>query len=324
MREIPTVRIMTGKARRWGMQLHNHIVFIPLVFILLMAVGMPTFATVGSPDYLSPASYVGSAFSDQQSVACLPDTYPNIPAAEAASDHTCIAYFNRLYGPSVVFSWVSGSTWGASGEEYGPNVGTLSRAYQYTYGQPPATYFWAMIIETHCDEAEVDKLDLAYLGWCLVPFQPLQCSPFVFDPAKGVCAPPALGRPCNPECAGDPINTGTGDAYEETTDYRGSGPFPLVFTRTYNSLLAIQNYNAFDPSTAWANENIGQGWNTNVGAHLFINQSSPQILITPCIVNGAEYFCPAEYVDNGNYTIEITVWHVDGDQDQFNYQVNNR
>lgn len=35
---------------------------------------------------------------------------------------------------------------------------------------------------------------------------------------------------------GDPINTGNGNLYESQADYRGSGPFPLRFTRHYNSL----------------------------------------------------------------------------------------
>jgi RHS repeat-associated protein len=34
---------------------------------------------------------------------------------------------------------------------------------------------------------------------------------------------------------GDPINSGTGNKYEIKTEYRGTGPFPLDFTWTYNS-----------------------------------------------------------------------------------------
>ncbi|MGH8414039.1 MAG: RHS repeat-associated core domain-containing protein [Gammaproteobacteria bacterium] len=156
-----------------------------------------------------------------------------------------------------------------------------------------------------------------YPGWCLTPFQTLECSPFVFDPTKG-CVAPAEGKPCNKECAGDPINIGTGNTYEETTDYRGSGLFPLVFSRAYNSAFANESYS---PDFASTNENMGQGWSTNTGAHLFINDYTPQILITPCIINGTEYFCPPTYFPS--YTIELTVWHADGGQDQFNYQVVN-
>ena len=34
---------------------------------------------------------------------------------------------------------------------------------------------------------------------------------------------------------GDPINAGTGNKFETKTEYRGTGPFPLEFTWTYNS-----------------------------------------------------------------------------------------
>lgn len=49
--------------------------------------------------------------------------------------------------------------------------------------------------------------------------------------------PKTLG-PCK-DCdlmIGNPVNVGTGNKYHEETDYRGSGPFPLEYTRRYNSL----------------------------------------------------------------------------------------
>jgi RHS repeat-associated protein len=41
------------------------------------------------------------------------------------------------------------------------------------------------------------------------------------------------------QCTGDPINNTNGNAYEVLTDYQGYGPFPLVFTRFYNSLGVV-------------------------------------------------------------------------------------
>lgn len=44
--------------------------------------------------------------------------------------------------------------------------------------------------------------------------------------------------PCN-DCeslVGNPVNLTTGNKYHEETDYRASGPFPLEYTRRYNSL----------------------------------------------------------------------------------------
>ena len=50
------------------------------------------------------------------------------------------------------------------------------------------------------------------------------------------------GGPSGPQCTGkgndaaDPCNAGTGNEFHIETDYRGSGPFPLTFTRTYNAM----------------------------------------------------------------------------------------
>ncbi|MGH8128526.1 MAG: DUF6531 domain-containing protein, partial [Gammaproteobacteria bacterium] len=49
------------------------------------------------------------------------------------------------------------------------------------------------------------------------------------------------GKPCNCQRSGDPINTGVGNVYEEASDYKGSGPFPLSFTRAYNSQFGANN-----------------------------------------------------------------------------------
>jgi YD repeat-containing protein len=48
------------------------------------------------------------------------------------------------------------------------------------------------------------------------------------------------GKPC-PFC-GNPINPANGNKFEQSDDYSGSGPFPLVFSRYYNSdPLALTN-----------------------------------------------------------------------------------
>ncbi len=50
------------------------------------------------------------------------------------------------------------------------------------------------------------------------------------------------GGPSGPQCTGkgndaaDPCNAGTGNEFRIETDYRGSGLFPLTFTRTYNAM----------------------------------------------------------------------------------------
>ena len=129
-----------------------------------------------------------------------------------------------------------------------------------------------------------------------------------------------MGNPLRCQCAGDPINPGSGNQFEDVTDYRGSDLYPLAFSRAYNSALANENNSSNHGSF---NENIGIGWSTNVGAHLYIGEYSPSVLTTPCTVNGTQYFCPAIYADNGNYIQEITIWHADGSQEQFIFAVTN-
>ena len=43
------------------------------------------------------------------------------------------------------------------------------------------------------------------------------------------------GETVGPSCRGNPIYVATGEKFQIETDYRGKGPFPLVFQRSYNS-----------------------------------------------------------------------------------------
>jgi RHS repeat-associated protein len=173
------------------------------------------------------------------------------------------------------------------------------------------------------NEQPPPTLDPAYPDWCLIPY-PIVCpTGQTLNLQTGLCI--ALGdrnagKPTNCQCVGDPINPGSGNVYWEVTDFRSNGAYPLEFKYSYNSVIANESNN---PGQASTNENMGIGWTTNTGAHLFINQYSPDVLTTPCVVNGVDYVCPAIYVDNGTYTIENTVWHADGSQSKFTYQVIN-
>lgn len=57
------------------------------------------------------------------------------------------------------------------------------------------------------------------------------------------------------QCAGDPINPATGNAYEVLNDYVGRGPFPLVLTRFYNS-------------QSLANGSMGANWSHSYSANI--------------------------------------------------------
>ncbi|MFV8382836.1 RHS repeat-associated core domain-containing protein [Vibrio parahaemolyticus] len=59
-----------------------------------------------------------------------------------------------------------------------------------------------------------------------------------------------LGRPTTELCVGNPINLGTGNKFQQETDYQSAGAEPLVFSRYYNSQLADEQRNV----------GLGVGW----------------------------------------------------------------
>ena len=283
------------------MQLRSHIVLLQIIFTVLACISIPAFAVTAPTTYLSPVSMFNNA--DLGGIDCHPFYYPDLSSAQGAST----ACRDLQPGSSEWTSdWVTNPPWGSQFFRYYQNG---------LYGGR-----W-VLVQMLCPLQGDTSSD--YPGWCLIHFHTINCSPLVLDPSKGLCvAPPerSAGKPLKCQCLGDPINPSSGNSYEETTDFRGSGPFPLVFSRSYNSALANETYNL---TQAAANENMGVGWSSNIGTHLYIGQYSPQELTTPCIAYSQQYFCPPTYLPNGDYTIELTVWHADGSQEQFNYQVSN-
>jgi hypothetical protein len=80
------------------------------------------------------------------------------------------------------------------------------------------------------------------------------------DPETGQCGPPK----CTDQCCGsgcgngsNPIQTASGNKHQVETDYVGTGPFPLLFSRTYDS------------QRAWLNVSppMGVGWTHRYLAH---------------------------------------------------------
>ncbi|MHB8425415.1 MAG: RHS repeat-associated core domain-containing protein [Gammaproteobacteria bacterium] len=264
----------------------------------------PLLATTVVPTYLAPVMELWNT-DPWGGFYCYPSQYPDLWPAEAAATPCA----DRVPATDVWYTdWIMQGS--PAGEQF-------VRYYKNYDQQGQFVGNGVLVINLWCPLG--GQVSSNYPGWCLVSFQTPQCSPNVLDSQKALCvSPPAdsAGAPCKKLCAGDPINIGSGNTYEEATDYHGDGPFPLIFSRAYNSALANESYSL---NGGTVNENIGQGWSTNVGAHLYISQYSPQVLATSC----GGYFCPPMYLPNGDYTIEITIWHADGSQEQFNYQVSN-
>lgn len=112
---------------------------------------------------------------------------------------------------------------------------------------------------------------------------------------------------------GDPIYPASGNLYETVTDYKSSGPFPLVFERSYNSLIAQQ---ASSPDGA--DFSMGPGWTTNLAGSRIITrvyypfEICPDPLSSPTVY----YLCPSMTTDP---ILEVTVWHKDGSLSKFTY-----
>lgn len=117
---------------------------------------------------------------------------------------------------------------------------------------------------------------------------------------------------CKSQSTPHPINEGAGNKQLQVTDYHGGGAFPLVFTRTYNSIIANES-----ASAGGVNDDIGKGWISNLGGdRLYINSEGPtyscqdpQTLIW--------WQCVVDYV--GSPPVQVTLWRTDGSQSRFDY-----
>ncbi|HAS6975644.1 RHS repeat-associated core domain-containing protein [Vibrio cyclitrophicus] len=73
-----------------------------------------------------------------------------------------------------------------------------------------------------------------------------------------------LGKPETELCVGNPINLATGNKYQQETDYVSAGMEPLVFTRHYNSQLALSGKQS----------NVGIGWSHNYSNKVIFDKES--------------------------------------------------
>lgn len=152
-------------------------------------------------------------------------------------------------------------------------------------------------------------------GWCLIPGTDTSHPPCptgsILNTQSNQCQTLAELNAKMCACVGDPISPGSGNLHEEVTDYRGGGPFPLVFTRTYNSLLANQGLSSLDGRDG----SMGPGWTSNVGgdARVFVRSYWPLTLCTDNQSN--QYACPS----TSTPMIEVAVWRPDGSQSRFSY-----
>ena len=70
-------------------------------------------------------------------------------------------------------------------------------------------------------------------GQCLTP---PTCTASLCNDSTAVSNPlKNMGVPPFDSCAGNPINSGSGNKYQPELDYQGAGEFPLIFERFYNS-----------------------------------------------------------------------------------------
>lgn len=158
-----------------------------------------------------------------------------------------------------------------------------------------------------------------YDFWCMIqgttaPTPPSCPAGQVQDTSTGLCytlPERNAGPPCLCQKVGDPIDAGSGNKYEEATDYTGGGPFPLVFKRSYNSSIANES-----GDTGSTDQSLGAGWSSGLGSHLTFYFQPPQYFICyydPTGVN-TPYICPANPTSVPG---TVTLWHGDGSQEIF-------
>lgn len=119
------------------------------------------------------------------------------------------------------------------------------------------------------------------------------------DPETGQCGPPKCTDQCCDSGCGNgtnPIQTGTGNKHQVETDFVGTGPFPLAFTRVYDSKRTWLN----NPAP------IGIGW-----THRYLSQ----VIIAPAqggsTLNEAIVYRPDGRIQRFN--LSGGVWTPDAD-----------
>ena len=162
-------------------------------------------------------------------------------------------------------------------------------------------------------------------GWCLI--QGTATTPTcstdpkdgqTYNTQTGTCqsGPERNAGGCSAcQQVGNPINAGSGNKFETVTDYRGSGSFPLVYTRTYNSSVANEINSPGGVATG-----LGVGWSSNHTAGTGGNRRLAARLVGTQMVQCALdilYECPVN-----TYPInEVTISGEDGSEELFSCQV---
>ncbi len=95
------------------------------------------------------------------------------------------------------------------------------------------------------------------------------------DPETGQCGPPKCTlQCCDSDNGTNPIQTASGNKHQVETDFVGTGPFPLVFTRTYDS------------KRTWLNTPvpIGIGWTHRYLAQIVVAPPEASSTLSEAIV----------------------------------------
>jgi RHS repeat-associated protein len=256
-------------------------------------------------------------------------TQDSLGAAEGACDAAENAWVTTSGSITdqhrVVPPWTSGG--GDPPTNSNPPQWTEASQYSSTNWETYGTGDYLTIVE-RCDNGGSlaanldDDFGNGYPDWCLVQFvgQTLPSIPPPTPPAE-----PNGGPNDGPnDNVGDPINPGSGNVYVTRQDYKGSGPFPLVLARAYNSLIAGEG-----TSPDGLDQTLGFGWTNGFAAHLFADMTSEQYSV--CTDNdtlthsgssnpdyGIQYVCPS-FVGPNTPTAAI-IWRGDGSRQVFNGQ----
>ena len=126
-----------------------------------------------------------------------------------------------------------------------PNIFSMSRAYPRC---PSSPYFYHVVVQNY---------------WELIPPLSVNACIRFLPPSITI----DLTKKDSDFCQGNPIMPGTGNKLQVETDYVGSGAFPIVYTRTYNSLATL-----------------GSGWRDSYARSIKVVKSP--LITTPTAIRG--------------------------------------
>ena len=248
----------------------------PMLSMLSLGTGIQTYTYTGSPFNIPDCHAQG------YTTECVKGGFNNISVTFGGM---AAGYTGTLHNANIV-------AWSARADQIGVSLNSSSDLFNidstFTFFQGQVTAWSFSVINSSgrnfiSSQGPAGPIDLAHeFNGTSTEVGYNTTSPGTWTNST-ILGPPCY-KPGGVSC-GNPIDIGTGNKYEQVTDYTTAGQNPLAFTRYYNSMAAPDTYAA----------SLGQNWRTNYDRYLHI--------INPSAIYGVE----AERPDGGSYQLSVPV-----------------